>query len=182
MGWVPLGVFWLQPWKSSPARAVCPPLLPRHDTPCKAGGGPDLWGVVGGTQDPGPSRLERWLGAAPQGPQLAPGGRRAQWGQELGTRRGSRGPALCRGSSETPVCPIQKTVQGSKPLPGGGCIPRAPPVPGSTQRGHAGWDPLGWRCPEGPELNPRPRLRSPKEAQPHPAARDPDASASAGKP
>lgn len=82
--------------------------------------------------DPGPwtKRAGDGAGGQPLGvPELAPGGRRAQWGQAVGMRSGSRVPASRRGSSETPARPDQTAAQGSQVPTRRGACPQGAPFP-----------------------------------------------------
>lgn len=58
---------WGLPRRKPPARAACAPPLPETCQAQWSWQWPDLWGTVGGTQHPGPSRS--W--AVPQGPQIS---------------------------------------------------------------------------------------------------------------
>lgn len=109
----------------SPASARGTSLPRKAPSPAELAGGADFWGVVGGTQDPGPSRLDRRPGAASGVPKLAPGGRRSQWGRglKLGTR--ATHVALVRGQLLDRSLPCPKATQGLQTPPKWG----HPPVP-----------------------------------------------------
>lgn len=77
-GWVANGGLLLQPRGKLPAPGCVPLHCPECAKPSRAGGGPDLWGMAGETQDPGPSSLKNGLGSPSRFPKLAPGGRKAQ--------------------------------------------------------------------------------------------------------
>lgn len=119
---------------SSRPRAT-PPTARKGATPSSAGGGPDVWGMMGGTQGPDPHRLEKGPGPPPpRVPKLAPGGRRAQWGWQLRARRGSRGPALCGGGSLTRARRHPGDSAGVTGPSRVGPVPGAPPA-----RRHRRW-------------------------------------------
>lgn len=132
--------------------------LPRSAPgPAELAGGADL-GVAGGTQDPGPSRLDRRPGAATGVPKLAPGGRRSQWGRGRDSGEEWLLWPLCRGQLLDPSLPCLKDSPG--------VTDPAFPSLSATICWLGLWGHIRLRCPQEPVLHSK--TSAPKEAWPHP--------------